>query len=133
MIMPEPRLAPATAFEAGRPERYTGTVSLARVLRAGDDSVRAYEVCFAPGSRTVWHTHAGDQLLVALSGRCVVQCADAPARYLAPGDALRVPAGVRHWHGALPAGPASHLALNLHGSTDWGGPVSRSEFTSACG
>jgi quercetin dioxygenase-like cupin family protein len=126
-----PRLAPAAAFEAGSPERYTGPVNVARVIRAGDDSVRAYEVCFAPGSRTVWHAHAGEQLLVVLSGRCVVQCADGPARYLAPGEGIRVAAGVRHWHGALPTGPGSHLALNAHGPTDWGRPVSDVEFSVA--
>jgi quercetin dioxygenase-like cupin family protein len=123
-----PRLGGTAAFEAGRPERYTGSVNVARVLRAGDDSVRVYEVCFAPGSRTVWHAHAGEQLLVILSGHCVVQCVDAPALHLAPGEGIRVPAGVRHWHGALPAGPASHLALNAHGPTDWGRPVSDAEF-----
>ncbi len=126
-----PRLASAAAFEAGKPERYTGRVDVARVLRAGDDSVRVYEVCFAPGSRTVWHTHAGEQLLVILSGRCVVQCVDAPARDLAPGGTIRVPPGVQHWHGAFPVGPASHLALNANGPTDWGRPVSDAEFSVA--
>lgn len=126
-----PRLASAAAFEAGRPERYTGSVNIARVIRAGDDSVRAYEVCFAPGSRTVWHAHAGEQWLVILSGRCVVQCAGAPARQLAPGEGFRVPGGVRHWHGVLPTGPGSHLALNAHGTTDWGQPVSEDEFNLA--
>jgi len=126
-----PRLAPAAAFEPGSPERYTGNVNVARILRAGDDSLRAYEVCFAPGSRTVWHAHSGEQLLVILSGHCVVQCADSAAQQLAPGDSLRVPAGMRHWHGALPDGPASHLALNAHGPTDWGRPVSDAEFRMA--
>ena len=73
------RLAAAGAFELGSPERYVGTVHVARILRAADDSVRAYEVCFAAGGRTVWHTHAGEQFLVTLGGRCVVQCVDAPA------------------------------------------------------
>jgi quercetin dioxygenase-like cupin family protein len=126
-----PRLTAAAAFEAGSPERYTGNVNVARILRADDDSVRAYEVCFAPGGRTVWHVHAGEQLLVILSGDCVVQCAGAPARHLAPGDSFRVPAGVQHWHGALPTSPASHLALNAHGPTDWGRPVSDAEFSVA--
>ncbi|MGH7578995.1 MAG: cupin domain-containing protein [Gemmatimonadales bacterium] len=126
-----PRLAAPAAFEAGRPERYTGNVKVARILRAGDDSVRVYEVCFAPGSRTVWHAHAGEQLLVILSGRCVVQCVDTPPRHLAPGGSIRVPPGVRHWHGALPEGPASHLALNANGPTDWGRAVSDAEFSAA--
>jgi 4-carboxymuconolactone decarboxylase len=118
-------------MEAGDPERYTGSVRLARLLRAGDDTVRVYEVCFAPGSRTVWHVHSGEQMLVTLIGHCVVQIADEPARHLAPGEGIRVPAGVPHWHGALPGGPASHLALNAHGQTNWGRPVSEAEFSAA--
>jgi 4-carboxymuconolactone decarboxylase len=128
-----PRLASAAALEAGDPHRYTGSVRVARVLRAGDDTVRVYEVCFAPGSRTVWHAHTGEQMLVALSGHCVVQIAGAPARRLGPGDSIRVPGGARHWHGALPGGPASHLALNVHGPTEWDRPVSDAEFGEAAG
>ena len=132
--MPEPappRLASPAALEAGDPERYTGSVRLARLLRAGDDTVRVYEVCFAPGSRTVWHVHSGEQMLVALIGRCVVQIADAPVRQLGPGEGIRVPGGVPHWHGAPPDAPGSHLALNVHGATDWGRPVSDTEFSRA--
>ncbi len=127
------RLAAPTAFELGRPERYAGTVHVARILRAADDTVRAYEVCFAAGGRTVWHAHAGEQFLVGLGGSCVVQCMDAPPRHLGPGDSFRVPAGLRHWHGALPGGPAAHLALNSHGPTEWGHPVSEAEFSAAVG
>lgn len=104
---------------------------MARILRSDDDTVRVYEVCFAAASRTVWHIHAGEQQLVGLSGVCVVQWGNAPARHLAPGDSVRVPAGVRHWHGSLAAGPASHLALNMHGPTEWGLPVSDAEFAAA--
>jgi quercetin dioxygenase-like cupin family protein len=134
ILMPEtapPRLASPEAVEPGDPARYTGTVRLARLLRAGDDSLRTYEVCFAPESRTVWHVHAGEQMLVALSGHTLVQIADAPARRLAPGEAIRVPGGVRHWHGALAGAPASHLALNVHGPTEWGPPVTPAEFSEA--
>jgi 4-carboxymuconolactone decarboxylase len=132
--MPEtapPRLASPAALEPADPNRYTGSVRLARVLRAGDDTVRAYEVCFAAESRTVWHVHAGEQMLVALSGQCLVQIADAPPRHLHPGETIRVPGGVRHWHGAMAGGPASHLALNVHGPTEWGPPVTAAEFNEA--
>ncbi len=67
-------------------------------------------------------------MLVALIGPCVVQIADERPRHLAPGEAIRVPGGVPHWHGALPGGPASHLALNVHGPTEWRRSVSESEY-----
>jgi quercetin dioxygenase-like cupin family protein len=128
-----PRLAAPGTLEAGDPHRYTGEVRLARLLQAGDDTVRVYEVCFAPGSRTVWHVHLGEQMLVTLSGHCVVQIAGKPARHLAPGESVRIPAGARHWHGALPPGPASHLALNRHGPTEWEAAVTEAEFRTAVG
>lgn len=127
------RLAAPGALQPGDPLRYTGDVSLARLLRASDDTVRVYEVCFAAASRTVWHVHSGEQILVTLSGHCVVQIAGAPARQLVPGEGIRIPGGVRHWHGALPGGPASHLALNQHGSTDWDRAVTDAEFSAALG
>jgi quercetin dioxygenase-like cupin family protein len=128
-----PRLAALGTLETGDPQRYSGEVRLARLLQAGDDTVRVYEVCFAPASRTVWHVHAGEQMLVTLIGHCVVQVAGAPARHLRPGEGVRIPAGVRHWHGALPSGPASHLALNQHGPTVWETAVTDAEFSTAVG
>lgn len=118
-------------MEEADPGRYTGPVRIARLLRAGDDTVRVYEVCLAPGSRTVWHVHSGEQMLVTLSGGCVVQLADGPARHLGPGEGIRIPGGVRHWHGASPEAPASHLALNQHGPTEWGRAVTDAEFHEA--
>ena len=128
-----PRLTLPGALEVADPSRYTGTVRLGRLLRAKDDTVRVYEVCFAPGSRTVWHVHTGEQMLVTLTGRCVVQIAGAPARHLTPGESARIPAGVRHWHGALPGEPASHIAMNQHGPTEWGMAVTDAEFSTAAG
>lgn len=126
-----PRLAAPEDLETGDPQRYTGTVRVARLLRAQDDTVRVYEVCFAPGSRTVWHVHTGEQMLVTLTGRCVVQLADSPARHIGPGESARIPGGVRHWHGALPGAPASHIAMNQHGPTEWGTAVTDAEFGTA--
>ena len=128
-----PRLTLPGALEVADSSRYTGAVRLGRLLRATDDSVRVYEVCFAPGSRTVWHVHTGEQMLVTLTGRCVVQIAGAPARHLTPGESARIPAGARHWHGALPGGPASHIAMNQHGPTEWGTAVTDAEFSTAAG
>jgi quercetin dioxygenase-like cupin family protein len=129
--MPEPRLAEAQAFEIGRLDRYTGPVAVARVLAARDDRLRVYEVRFAPGARTVWHVHAGDQWLVGLAGTCLVQCADAMARRVGPGEATLIPAGVRHWHGAGQHSGASHLVLNVVGATTWEAPLTVEEYAAA--
>ena len=129
--IPAPRLAEAPAFETGRPDRYTGQVAVARVLTAHDDSLRVYEVRFAPSARTVWHVHAGEQWLIGLVGSYLVQCADETARRLGPGEATLIPAGVRHWHGAEQNSGASHLVLNVVGATTWLAPLTVEEYAAA--
>jgi quercetin dioxygenase-like cupin family protein len=126
--MPAPRIAPEHLFEIGQPDRYTGSVSVARLLAASDDSFRVYEVRFAPGARTVWHTHAGGQWLIGLVGLWVVQSASEAARRLGPGEVAYVPAGVLHWHGAKGENGASHLVLNVVGATEWVEPLSAEEY-----
>lgn len=129
--LPPPRLAEGQLFEPARPERYTGLADVARLLAAHDDSVRAYEVRFTAGARTVWHTHAGEHWLTGLVGHSIVQCAGAPARQLGPGEAIRIPAGVRHWHGAGAESGASHLVLIMAGPTTWEDPVSVADYAAA--
>lgn len=129
--MPAPRLAEARTFETGRPGRYTGPVAVARLVAARDDSLRAYEVRFEAGARTVWHSHAGMQWLIGLAGDWVVQCAGERIRRFGPGEATLIPAGARHWHGAGRESGASHLALNVVGATAWEAPLSAEEYAAA--
>jgi 4-carboxymuconolactone decarboxylase len=129
--MPAPRLAEARVFEAGRSDRYTGAVAVARLLAARDDSFRVYEVRFEAGARTVWHAHAGEQWLIGLVDVCVVQCVGEAVRRLGPGEVSLIPAGVRHWHGARQDSGASHLVLNVVGATTWEAPLGADEYAAA--
>ena len=63
-------------------------------------------VNFAPGARTVWHTHPAGQLLIVTAGQGWVQEDGKERRIINPGDAVWIPAGVKHWHGAT-----AHIAL----------------------
>ena len=56
-----------------------------------------------------------------------------PQLALRPGEAVRIPSGVRHWHGAGSRIAASHLALNAPGPTAWGTPVTPEEYALAAG
>jgi 4-carboxymuconolactone decarboxylase len=129
--MPAARLAEPKAFEIGRTERYTGAVSVARLLAARDDSLRVYEVRFAAGARTVWHAHVAAQWLIGLVGPLMVQCTGETVRRLMPGEAILIPPGMRHWHGAGRESGASHLALNEGGDTTWERPLSAEEYAEA--
>ena len=45
-----------------------------------------------------------------------------PAQELRPGDAVNIPVGVKHWHGAAPDSWFSHLAVEVPGdepSNEW--------------
>jgi 4-carboxymuconolactone decarboxylase len=127
-----PQLAPPAALAAGSSERFTGHVQIGPVIeREGGPAISAYEVFFAPGARTVWHVHQGDQWLVGLTGSCIVQISGEAARAVGPGEAVHIAAGIRHWHGAGTAGPGSHLGLNETLPTSWNDAVSEEDYAQA--
>ncbi len=128
-----PQLAPRASVAPGSPERFTGDVLVGAVVEGPGEGYAVYEVHFEPGARTVWHQHVGEQLLVGLTGVCVVQFDGQPARALMPGEAIRIPAGVRHWHGAGSRMAAGHLALNAPGPTAWGEAVAPDAYSVAAG
>ena len=71
-------------------------------------------VTFEPGCRNNWHIHhaknGGGQILVCVAGHGYYQEWGKPAQELHPGDAVNIPVGVKHWHGAAPDSWFSHLA-----------------------
>ena len=92
-------------------------------------------VTFEPGCRNNWHVHraakGGGQLLLCVAGSGWYQEWGKPARSLAPGDVVEIPAGVKHWHGANKDSWFSHIAAELPGegtSTEWLEPVSAQEY-----
>ena len=57
-------------------------------------------VTFGPAAHSSWHRHGGMVVLVT-DGVGLYQEVDKPAQILRRGDVLQIPAGVRHWHGAM--------------------------------
>jgi 4-carboxymuconolactone decarboxylase len=119
------RVAPAANF--------TGT---ARVQPLFDTTAmtRAYaaSVSFEAGARTAWHTHPRGQILIVTAGVGRVQRWGAPVDEIRPGDVVRIPPGVKHWHGAAPANAMTHLAIVEYRdgrSTDWMEKVSEAQYT----
>lgn len=68
-------------------------------------------VTFEPGARSAWHTHPTGQHLVIVAGTARTQAWGGPVIELQPGDVLWCAPGVKHWHGATPSAPMTHLAL----------------------
>lgn len=124
-----PRAAPA--------DHFTGSVQLTAPFQA-EAPARASggTVAFAPGARTDWHTHPLGQTLVVLSGAGLVQRWGDPAERLGPGDVAWIPAGTKHWHGAVHDQPMVHVAIGerLDGkSVDWLERVTDTQYARASG
>jgi quercetin dioxygenase-like cupin family protein len=89
------------------------------------------EVTFAPGARTAWHTHPAGQLLIVTTGKGWVQQQGEARREINSGDAVWIPAGVKHWHGATDKTAMRHIALSYMRdgkNVDWLEPVSDEEY-----
>jgi quercetin dioxygenase-like cupin family protein len=89
-----------------------------------ETDLTAMTVEFKDGGRAVWHSHPRGQLLIAVSGRGLVQAADGETVELRPGDSIWAPPGERHWHGAAPGQDFSYTCVQpidpaTGSSTDW--------------
>lgn len=122
------RLA-ALASEAADPNTFTGHARMTRMPGLSDaPEVKAFRVEFEPAARTHWHTHSGPQLLVVLDGRCRLQCEGDPVREIEAGDVACIEPDRRHWHGASPDGPMTHLAVNIESTTTWLEAVTEEQY-----
>lgn len=96
--------APAANFSGtARIETLFGTTDVRRASGA--------LVTFEPGARSAWHTHPRGQTLIVTAGTGLVQRWGAPVDTIRQGDVVRIPAGVKHWHGATPATGMAHIAI----------------------
>ena len=113
---------------------FNGEAWLAPLIDNTDADLAASNVTFAPGVRNNWHTHSIGQILLCTSGIGYYQERGKAARQLLPGDAVDIPAGVEHWHGAAPGNSFSHIAImpkRSENKTVWGGPVTETEYAAA--
>lgn len=125
-------------FPVGKPNvayaRYfVGKSYLASIVAGG---VPVANVTFEPGCRNNWHVHkaskGGGQTLVCVGGRGYYQEWGKEPVELHPGDAVYIPAGVKHWHGAAPDSWFSHLAMEIPGENcgnEWLEPVNDEEYS----
>ena len=84
---------------------------LSGALAGYGDQITVANVQFAPGARTVPHRHSSDQVLFVTAGIGRVGNAQGE-QALGVGDAVMIPAGEVHWHGAGDSGsPFAHLSI----------------------
>lgn len=75
------------------------------------EHLSASVVQFSPGARTRMHHHTSDQLLYVVAGIGKVGDRDGD-HVISNGDAVLIPAGEEHWHGAGDTtSPMAHLTI----------------------
>lgn len=111
---------------------FTGAVRVDPLFAGGKDiNPSGAYVSFEPGARSAWHTHPAGQRLVVVSGMGLTQEWGKPVQEIHVGDVIVCPAGVKHWHGAAPTSPMTHLAVtgSVDGkSVEWMEQVSDDEY-----
>ena len=97
----------------GSAEYFTGNVWVEPLFgpKHPEAPFSAAYVTFEPGARSHWHTHPAGQHLIVTKGIGLTGTADGKIEEFRAGDALWCPVGVKHWHGASPTSPMTHLAL----------------------
>ena len=122
------KLPITSVFAAGsklESSNFSGDVWLNMLVPAGE-ALPVANVTFAPGCRNNWHAHQGGQVLLVTAGRGYYQEWGKPARQLLPGDAVSIPARVKHWHGAAKDSGLAHIAIEIDpqkGPATWMEPV----------
>ncbi|MGA9315367.1 MAG: cupin domain-containing protein [Solirubrobacteraceae bacterium] len=97
---------------AGPAEYFTGSVHIEPLFDVNDPSrTVAASVRFEPGARTVWHTHPLGQTLIITAGVGWIQQWRGPIEEIRKGDVVWIPAGAKHWHGAMPTSSTTHIAI----------------------
>ena len=126
-------LFPVGAPNDGFAQYFSGRSYLAPISQS---QVGIFNVTFEPGCRNNWHIHhaskGGGQILICVGGRGWYQEWGKEAQALNPGDAVNIPAGVKHWHGAASDSWFSHLAVEVPGEnclSEWLEPVDDTAYS----
>lgn len=118
----------------GPAEFFTGEVTIQPLFGAKqpDAPFGAAYVTFEPGARSHWHTHPIGQHLIVTDGVGRTGTVDGKVAEFKAGDVLWCPKGVKHWHGASPTTPMTHIALTGTlpdgKNVDWMEPVTDEQY-----
>ncbi|MCU1222719.1 MAG: Cupin 2 conserved barrel domain protein [Edaphobacter sp.] len=112
---------------------FTGEVKIEQLFPAEEPSrASGGTVTFASGARTNWHTHPYGQVLLITAGTGRVQMDGGPIQGVRAGDVVRIPAHVKHWHGAAPNSSMTHIAIQDYqdgNAVDWLAPVTDQQYS----
>lgn len=96
----------------GSDKIFTGKVAITPLYPA-KNGMRSSggSVTFQPGARSNWHIHPVGQVLIVTDGVGRTGEWGKPVQEFRAGDIIVCPAGVKHWHGAAPDSPMTHISI----------------------
>ncbi len=99
---------------------HTGDIWLSH-LSAADETFpfSIAQAVSAPGAKLNWHLHPKGQILLVTHGLGLYQEKGQEVRTLHPGDIIKCPPNVEHWHAASPNNPVTYIAVSGNASTQW--------------
>jgi quercetin dioxygenase-like cupin family protein len=104
----------------GPADWFTGTVHMDTLVQPkAPPRAVSLNVTFEPGARTAWHSHPLGQTLIVTDGCGRVQRWDGPIEEIRPGDVVWFAPGEKHWHGAAPTTPMTHIAIEEELDGKW--------------
>lgn len=113
---------------------FTGTVWVnMNILPEDGYNTSGGTVTFEHKARTNWHSHTNGQILFVIEGIGYYQELGNQIQIIQKGDVVKIPKGVKHWHGASHQSSMRHIALITEydtDKTDWYEPVSDIEYNS---
>lgn len=91
---------------------FTGDVKVTQLYPANNEMRSSGgRVTFQPGARSNWHIHPVGQALIITEGKGRIGEWGKPFREVSVGDVVVCPVGVKHWHGASPDSPMTHISI----------------------
>ncbi len=89
---------------------FTGPEVTRQPLAPGSRDYNVNIIAFNKGTRTKFHTHESEQVLIVTSGVGIV-ATETEEHRVSSGDVILVPAGETHRHGATPDSEFAHISL----------------------
>ena len=119
--------------DKANPDYFTGNAWVKLLVNENEFNSIIGNVTFQAGARNNWHTHPGGQILIVTDGTGYYQEKDKPIQLIQRGDVIKIPADVKHWHGASVDSSLTHIAITAvtpKGSIDWLERVTEEEYNS---
>lgn len=119
--------------DSANPDYFTGNAWIELLVNENEFNSVIGNVTFEAGARNNWHTHPGGQIFIVTDGTGYYQEKGKPIQLITRGDVVKIPADVKHWHGASVDSALTHIAITAStpkGAVDWLERVTDEEYNS---